>query len=123
MSPEPFIQLEPMEGGVNYVIGAKQNGLSPRAQTQLWVEQDSFFITKGRLPSRAEFVNSQFQSHQGGLKLPSQQIISWKDRVARVKLLAVDRTRTTKKTWTLEKGNSLSLPKDPLIKEFYSRFR
>ena len=69
MSPEPFVTLTPMEGTVNYAIGATNNSEGGNNQTQLFVEQDSFLIRKGRLRSQAEFVNSRFQSFIGGLKL------------------------------------------------------
>ena len=123
MTPEPFITLAPMEGTVNYAIGADSNSEGGVGQTQLWVEQDSFLIKKGRLRSQAEFVNSDFQVFPGGLKLPSQQIVSWNDNVARIKLLTSETTRTNKKDWTLNPENAGQIPTDPLIKEFYSRFR
>lgn len=123
MTPEPFIHLSPMEGSVNYAIGAQSNSQGSQNQTMLWVEQDSFLIRKGRLPSDAEFVNSQFQTFVGSLKLPGEQQISWNDKVARVKLLTAERVKTSKKDWQLDKSDDGSIPTDPLIKEFYSRFR
>ena len=123
MTPEPFISLIPMEGSVNYAIGARNNSQGGANQTMLWVEQDSFLIRKARLRSQAEFVNSKYQSFVGGLKLPGEQLISWSDKVAKIKLLAAERVKTTKKDWVLNKKKSGALPTDPLIKEFYSRFR
>jgi tellurite resistance-related uncharacterized protein len=122
MTPEPFISLEPMEGTVNYSIGAEKSSTGTQAQTHLWVEQDSFVITKARLGSGSEIVNTQFQTFIGGLKLPSEQIISWDNKVAKVKLLAVERTNLKNDAWSLDKKNG-EIPSDPLIKEFYSRFR
>ncbi len=123
MTPEPFIQLAPMEGSVNYAVGAHSNSQGSQNQTMLWVEQDSFLIRKGRLQSDAEFVNSQFQTFVGGLKLPGEQQISWNDKVARVKLLTAERIKTSKNDWNLNSNQTGSIPTDPLIKEFYSRFR
>ena len=123
MTPEPFVGLEPMEGTVSYAIGADKSSDGSSAHTQLWVEQDSFNIIKGRLPSKAEFVNSKFQSFPGGLKLPSEQQVTWNNKVAKVKLLAVERAHPKTKDWALEDSDSGSLPVDPLIKEFYTRFR
>lgn len=123
ITPEPFITLAPMEGSVNYAIGAKSNSQGAVNQTQLWVEQDSFLIRKARLPSQAEFVDSHFQSFPGGLKLPGQQQIHWDDKVAKIKLINASRTRSHKKDWQLKGEDSGTIPTDPLIKEFYSRFR
>lgn len=123
MTPEPYISLEPVEGSISYAIGANTNQTGSKAQTQIWVEQDSFLIKKGRLSSSAEFVNSQFQTFSGGLKLPGEQRISWNDKTANIKLLAVERTRTKKKDWSLNQKTSGNIPSDKLIKEFYSRFR
>lgn len=123
MTPEPFVALEAMSGTVNYALGAKSQSPEGRAQTQLWVEQDSFLIRKGRLNSGAEFTNSNFQTYMGGLKLPGEQTISWKDRRAKVKLVSAERVKTSRKTWTLKPPKVATLPTDPLVKEFYSRFR
>jgi tellurite resistance-related uncharacterized protein len=123
LTPEPFISLAPMEGSVNYAIGAKTNSQGSQNQTVLWVEQDSFIIKKGRLQSEAEFVNSQYQTFVGGLRLPGEQQISWDDKVARIKLLAAERVNATKKDWQLDASEKGTIPTDPLIKEFYSRFR
>lgn len=123
MTPEPYISLEPMEGSVSYAIGAKKSQSGGKSQTHLWVEQDSFLIKKGRLSSGAEFINSNFQTFTGGLKLPSEQTISWNNKVAKVKLLAVNRTKTNKKDFSFAKKTASSIPSEKLIKEFYSRFR
>ncbi len=123
MTPEPFISLAPMEGSVNYSIGASSNSAGGNNQTQLWIEQDSFLIRKGRLRSQAEFVNSNFQTFPGGLKLPSDQRITWGDKNARIKLLAAETTKTKSKDWKLDTNEAGAIPSDPLIKEFYSRFR
>lgn len=123
MTPEPFVSLAPMEGSVNYSIGANSNSQGGQAQTQIWIEQDSFLITKGHLRSQAEFVNSDFQSFPGGLQLPGEQRINWGDKVATIKLLKAETTRVPKKGWTLDPEKTGSIPTDPLIKEFYSRFR
>lgn len=123
MTPEPFIHLEPIEGSVSYAIGADKSSTGGKNPTQLWVEQDSFLIKKGRLGSQSEFVNTGYQRYTGGLRLPSDQTISWNNKVAKIKLLAVERTKTKKKDWSLKDKDSGSIPTDPLIKEFYSRFR
>ena len=123
MTPEPFVRLTPMEGRVNYMIGSPNDTQGGSNQTLLWVEQDSFLIRKGRLRSKAEFVNNNYQSFSGGLKLPSEQLISWSDKVANVKVLTAERVRTKKKDWSLTAKDSGAIPVDGLIKEFYSRFR
>lgn len=123
MTPEPFINLTPMEGRVSFQIGSLSDTQGASNNTLLWVEQDSFLIRKGRLRSNAEFVNTQFQTYTGGLKLPSEQRISWGDKLASIKILTAERTRTGKKDWKLNTKDNGSIPVDPLIKEFYSRFR
>ncbi len=123
LTPEPFVHLTPMEGSVNYEIGAASNSDGGNSQTRLWVEQDSFLIKKGRLRSRAEFVNTRFQTFTGGLHLPSEQLINWNDKSAKVKLLTVEKIKTKNNDWALSKETTDSIPSDSLIKEFYSRFR
>jgi len=123
MTPEPFIYLTPMEGTVNFAVGANSNSQGGNNLTRLWIEQDSFLIRKGRLRSQAEFVNTGYRSFVGGLRLPAEQTISWSDKVARIKLIKVERTKTKKKHWKLDEKSTGSIPSDPLIKEFYSRFR
>lgn len=121
MTPESFVNLEPMEGSVNYAIGLNKN--SPgKAYPLIWVEQDSFLLKKGRL-GQSEFINNQFQTFSGGLKLPGEQIISWNEKVAKVKLLSAESAAASSSTWNLDKSDSGSIPNEPLIKEFYSRFR
>ncbi len=122
LTPEPFIFLEPLEGAVNYSIGTNQTtsgGPGPR----LWVEQDSFVIRKIRLGSKTELLNGPFQSFSDGLKLPGRQSLSWNKGVAHITLLKVEKVNIRKKDWALEQTDQEPLPSDPLIKEFYSRFR
>jgi hypothetical protein len=123
MTPEPFIGLEPIEGSIAYALGAQRSSSGESAQTQLWVEQDSFLIKKGRLGTGAEFVNDKYQSYGAGLNLPGSQLVSWDDRVARIKLISVETTKVDSKKWALSPTDAGSIPTDPLIKEFYSRFR
>lgn len=123
MTAEPFVSLDPVEGVISYAFGAKKNTAGDNSQTTLWIEQDSFLIKKGRLRSKAEFVNSQFQSFSGGLKLPGEQTINWGSNNARIKLMTVETIKASKKTWQLNSQKSGAIPSNPLIKEFYSRFR
>lgn len=123
MTEEPFIRLAPIEGSISYALGASKNTAGDNNRTTLWVEQDSFYIKKGRLRSKAEFTNGAFQSFSGGLKLPGEQTISWGSNVARIKLMAVETIKAKATTWKLNPKESGSIPTDPLIKEFYSRFR
>ena len=123
MTEEPFVRLEPVAGSVNYAIGANKNNAGDQWQTTLYVEQDSFLIKKGRLRSNAEFTNEDFQTFPGGLRLPRLQTITWDDRVARIRLINAEPIRAGKKTFALNKATAANLPKDPMIKEFYSRFR
>lgn len=123
ITPEPFVELEPVEGTITYSLGARSTSGGEKAQTQLWVEQDSFLIKKGRLSTGAEFVNNSYQSFSGGLNLPSNQLISWNDRVARIQLISAEPTRVNAKNWSLTNQDAGSIPTDPIVKEFYSRFR
>ena len=105
ITPEPFIFLEPLEGSVNYSIGASQTtsgGLGPR----LWVEQDSFVIRKIRLGSKAELINGPFQNFNDGLKLPEKQNVSWNKGVANITLLGVEKVSIKKSDWSLRKNRS-----------------
>ncbi len=123
MTPEPFVRLEPSQGSVNYALGSPGNQISNHNQPLIWVEQDSFLITKMRLGSRAEITNTGYQTFTGGLKLPSEQVISWGNNVAKIKLLAVERSQVPSKQWTLSPQGLGVIPAEPLVKEFYSRFR
>ena len=123
MTEEPFVRLAPIEGSVSYALGANKNASGDNNRTTLWVEQDSFLIKKGRLRSKAEFVNSVFQTYTGGLKLPTEQTISWGDNSAQIKVMAVDTLNSKNANFALDPSQSGNIPSDPLIKEFYSRFR
>lgn len=123
MTEEPFVRLAPIEGSVSYALGANKNASGDNNRTTLWIEQDSFLIKKGRLRSKAEFVNSVFQTYTGGLKLPTEQTISWGDSSAQIKILAVDALSSKEASLDLNAKQSGNIPSDPLIKEFYSRFR
>lgn len=121
---EPFVRLEPVDGQITYSLGASRSSSGESAQTQLWVEQDSFLIKKARLASGAEVVNGSYQTFAGGLQLPSEQRVSWDNKVARIQLVSAEPTQVDKKSWGLDRNNNLgSIPTDPLVKEFYSRFR
>ena len=68
-------------------------------------------------------MNNSFQSFSGGLHLPANQLISWNDRVARIKLISAEPVHVNGKDWSLTTQDAGSIPTDPLVKEFYSRFR
>ena len=122
ITPEPFTSLEPLQGVVNYSVGAGQTTSGGKG-ARLWVEQDSFVIRKIRLGSKTELINGSFQNFSDGLKLPGKQTISWNKGVALITLLKVEKIKTKPKDWTLKKVGEEALPTNPLVKEFYSRFR
>ncbi|MCB0377167.1 MAG: hypothetical protein KDD33_01615 [Bdellovibrionales bacterium] len=123
ITEEPFVHLEPIDGSITYAVGSKKDASGEPGGTVLWVEQDSFQIKKGRLRSKAEFSNSKYQSFLGGLKLPREQTITWKDRLATVKLMTAESVSPKNDFWKLDTKTPSQLPDDRLVKEFYSRFR
>ena len=123
MKDEKFIGLVPGTGAVSYLIGAPKNADGTPGHTHLWVEQDTFKISKGKLASKSEFTNKEFQDIDGGLKLPRTQVISWADRVARVRVITAEKKRLSSTDLALSTSKSTTVPDQPILKEFYSRFR
>jgi len=124
MQDEPFVRIVPANGTVTYALGSNRNLASEgSSSTTLWVEQDSFLIQKGQLRSKSQFVNEDFQTVPGGLKLPKTQVISWGNRVARVNMLTAEPTPVGPKTLALKPKSTTEIPDNQVIKEFYSRFR
>lgn len=123
MKDESFVGLAPSQGSVNYTFGAASTTSGGQGSTFLFVEQDSWRITKGQLNSTSEFRNQQFQAVEGDLQLPGVQVIRWDDRAAHLRLISAKKTKVTEADLTLNTQSRLNLPNSQVIKEFYSRFR
>jgi|GEM_PF-2281486 len=123
MKDESFVGLAPSQGSVNYTYGAAKTTTGDPGSTFLFVEQDTWKITKAKLNSTSEFKNQGTQSVDGGLKLPRTQIVSWNDKAARLSLVSAKKVAISDAELSLNTGTSTKIPNVPVVREFYSRFR
>ncbi|MFN8845977.1 MAG: hypothetical protein ACK5V3_04285 [Bdellovibrionales bacterium] len=121
-------RLNRAQGVVNYGLGKKSDSESSSIHPYLWIEQDRFVIRKLRYESGVELTADQFVVHPKGLTHPEVMNLTWNKKSARIKTLSV-----TAKKWTPQsfQPNSVqssqsflqSSMTDPLVQEFYTRFR
>jgi hypothetical protein len=128
---ENFVRLSRFDGTVNYAIGPhpKSNSLL----SGLWVEQDQFHIKKLRTPDQVEVIAQRYQRFANNLWLAQNREIRWGEYRAVIQVMGVkhhDRNSPLKARLNLaqfdpKKESSLipKLPENPVLVEFYRRFR
>ena len=95
----------------------------------LWIEQDKFLIRKLRFQSDVEVLAKEYGDYSRGLKFPKNRIlndggVSILLRVLKVNSLSAN-NKMLKKKMSLRslRSSSFSEIDEPLIEEFYTRFR
>ncbi len=121
-------RLNRAQGVVNYGLGKKSDSDAGSLHPYLWIEQDRFVIRKLRYESGVELTADQFVVHPKGLTHPEVMNLTWNKQSARIKTLSV-----TAKKWTPQnfQANSIQSSQsflqsslaDPVVQEFYTRFR
>lgn len=121
---EEFVKLSRQQGRVNYELGSSVE--KTKSAPKMWLEQDSFLIRRAKLSGDTYLTNESFRSFSGNLKFPLLQSISWNDNTAKIKTTSVKRLKSAKVRKSIHaslKGQSAVLPKNKIVKEFFSRFR
>lgn len=136
-SPEPAVRLSRTAGTIAWAFGEPTPVDKGVAYPGAWIEQDAFLLRKLRLPSQSEMISNEFAPAGAGLKLPRERTIIWRShdasatepRSATIKVLSV-KAVPEKSLASVFQASSLSadakaakLPDDPVVHEFYQRFR
>jgi len=128
---ENYVRLSRFDGTVNYAIGPhpKSNNLL----SGIWVEQDQFHIKKLRTPDQVEVIAQRYQRFANNLWLAQNREIRWGEFRAVIQVTGVkhhDRNSPLKARLNLaqfdpKKESTLipKLPENPVLVEFYRRFR
>jgi hypothetical protein len=122
-SPESWVRLGRVGGSISLVLGETQNPAT------LWVEQDSFLIQRIRLASQAEVVIDENREQTPQLTFPQVRRYLWNQHSVLARTTKVTPITMGPKTKPLMSPQSLAqdkdntLPEEPVVREFYSRFR
>lgn len=125
-----FLRLSRAGGLPSYFIGQSVS-MGPA----LWVGQDEFIIRRLRLSNQSEVFADEYQKYANSIMLPQIRTVKWgSGNQAKIRILnvrAISMTPKVKdlfsnKTFAEEKGKKESIdsvPEDPILKDFYTRFR
>ncbi len=129
---QDFLRLSRTGGTINYAIGTPTPPDSSSALPGLWIEQDQFVVRKIRLPTQSLIEAADYSRHPEGLWLPRARTYSFGANsvqifVSSVKWLGRNLKGDQLKTSSLDAQKSaevvLKIPEQPIIREFYQRFR
>lgn len=131
LAPEGYVRLARLGGGVSYALGAPTPAGAPANKPGLWIEQDSFNIQKVRFRTQSEIVAEDYQEYDQNLSFPKLINVQWNNQVADIKTLSVksikpEAAEAKLQMKELERKASMANrkgPQDPVVLEFYSRFR
>jgi hypothetical protein len=124
-----FLKLSRAGGLPSYFIG-QSTTMGPG----LWIEQDEFVIRRLRLSNQSEVFADEYQKYANSIMLPQLRTVKWGGNQAKIRILNVRSVAMTpkikemfsNKTFSEEKGKKESIdsvPEDPILKDFYTRFR
>lgn len=127
----PYIRLARAGGVPTYFLG---NVAANETNPAIWIEQDQFVIRKLRLHDQTEVLADEYQRYANNLAFPQVRTIKWPGGSAKIRVLNVKTFPATPKIKELfttksfieerQKNENLNtLPDDPVLKEFYSRYR
>lgn len=132
-SPEKFVRLARLGGGISYAFGSPTPLQSEKALPALWVEQDQFLIRKLRFEDQSELRAEKYNTYSRGLMLPLQRVVQWGKKEVKINLIKVQGVSSLPSGGQMMKQSSLPAPagQDLLVKlpiretveEFYQRFR
>ncbi|MGZ3725324.1 MAG: hypothetical protein ACXWQQ_05970 [Pseudobdellovibrio sp.] len=124
----PSVRLSRAGGLVCFAIGTES--AAGNVNPQMWIDQNSFRLTKIRLPSNAEVEFTDY-TEKDGVHYPRQKVISWDGKTVKITVTKITtKTGATIKNFYPEALDS-SLPLSfanagvtgAALEEFYSRFR
>ncbi|MDZ4661231.1 MAG: hypothetical protein SGJ18_06380 [Pseudomonadota bacterium] len=130
----PYLRLSRAAGVIAYALGMPPQKDATQLNPEIWIEQDRFVIRKMRLPSQTEIVADDYQKFVGSLSFPQTRTVRWANNSVKIRVINIKNTPVTSKIRELlspkifteekKKAEKLNvLPEDPIIQEFYSRFR
>ncbi len=130
----PYLRLSRASGVIAYALGMPPAKDATQLNPEIWIEQDQFVIRKLRLPTQAEVSAEDYQKFVGSISFPQMRTVRWANNSVKIRVVSIRNTPITQKTRELlspkvfseEKKNSEKLnmiSDDPVIQEFYSRFR
>jgi hypothetical protein len=128
--PQMGLRLGRVGGVVNYAIG-EPTPVGAAPLPGLWIEQDQFLVRKVRFPDQVSVLADQYQHLELNLWLPKVRTVNWNSQLAQIHLInARSYPKSSPNQLALLNPKSLSeravplrLPEDPVLREFYSRFR
>lgn len=135
---EAAVRLGREGGAIAWVFGEPTPVGSAIQYPGAWIEQDAFLLRKIRLPQQTEMTMSAHAPAGSGFKLPRERTITWRpsdksiDAVwsATVKVLSAKSFAEGSLAPQLQGGSitpaeakMAHLPNDPVVKDFYARFR
>lgn len=128
--PEANIHLGRIGGTTSFVFGAPspvEGGASPG----FWVEQDTYYLKKLRLPSQVEVIAQNHILASKGMAFPKQRTVRWNSSTVNIQTFNVASKSGLKSDFfspqALETVNRFDGIDNPALKsiveEFYLRFR
>jgi hypothetical protein len=125
--PPSFIRLSRTGGSVAWAIGMNPSvGTSP----QIWIEQDQFLVRKFRGANQSVFRADNYAKYGDSMWYPRTIRYNFGDHVVQVNTLSVKslggvtHNDSRFKTSSLNPAkDSLKIPDNEALREFYSRFR
>lgn len=129
----PYLRLSRAAGVIAYALGMPPQKDNNQLHPEIWIEQDQFVIRKFRLSTQVEVVAEDYQKF-GTLSFPQSRTVRWANNSVKIIVSDVKSISMTPKIRELFSTKSFSeekkksenlneLPEDPVIQEFYSRFR
>mgnify|MGYP001573744648 CR=1 FL=1 len=130
----PYLRLSRAGGVIAYALGMPPQKDSTQLNPEVWIEQDQFLIRKVRLSTQTEIAADDYQKFVGSLSFPQARTVRWAGNSVKIRVIDIKNTPITPKIRELlspkifaeekKKNEKLNeLPEDPMIQEFYSRFR
>lgn len=131
-SVEPFMRLTRISGTISYGIGIPTPPNSESLYPGLWIEQDRFNIRKIRFSSQNEIRADQYEAFPRDFHFPKIRTVSWDKHQVQIQLVQVKALPSTKNYLSQlessqlknnKKKTTLIQPDDPVVIDFYKRFR
>lgn len=130
--PESFVRLSRNDGTVHYAVGPRptsEQSFSPA----VWIEQDQFHIRKLKPSSDVEIIANKYQRYHNNLWLAQNRDIRWGEHRVLIHVTGVknydrnsqikDRLKAVQFNPQKEPSLRAKPPTNPLIVDFYKRFR
>ncbi len=134
IEPQKFVRLARLDSAITYAIGKATPDAAKVGFPGLWIEQDTFNVLKLRLPSLSEVRAEDYAIYPQNLQLPKKRTVRWGQNSATIFTVKVAHLGSAGEAQNKVQPGYLSdlvdrqkmralLPADPVVKEFYTRFR